>query len=409
MSSQLSRLSRSVVLVAAGLAVVLVAVVLVAVLATRGDPGDERRSDAPLPDESGTLLEATPVEGGAPEGSRAWRILYTTTDREGAMIEATAGVYAPADVSLTDLPVVAWGHGTSGFARECSPSLQTDPLVAGSMYVVDEVLARGWVLVAPDFPGVGDDGHQPYLIGEGAGRAMLDAVSAARGLEDLDTAPQTAVWGFSQGGHAALWAGGLQPTYAPDLELAGVAALAPATFLRETFDRLPAQDRIFAAYTMAAYDAAYDDVRWSDYATEQAERFGRKVAAQCLPEPRAYSELAAEVMSFQDGALFDQYFARGAMGRRLAENEPELPVDAPLLVAQGSADTVILPERQAEFAMQACGSGQVLEYVAVGGRDHLGLVLEDSPLFPDLFAWTEARFGGSAGPAECVRRTAGRG
>ncbi|MBA4608128.1 hypothetical protein H1W00_06525 [Aeromicrobium sp. Marseille-Q0843] len=409
MSSLRSRLSRPVVLVAIALTVVLVAVVAVAVLATRGDPGDGQRSTAPLPQEPGELLEATPVAEGAPEGSRAWRILYTTSDREGTTIEATAGVYAPADTSLTDLPVVAWGHGTSGFARACSPSLQPDPMAAGSMYVADEVIDRGWVLVSPDFPGVGDDGDQPYLIGEGAGRALLDAAQAARDLDDLDTAPETVVWGFSQGGHAALWAGGLQPAYAPDAELAGVAALAPATFLKETFDRLPAQDRIFAAYTMASYDAAYDDVRWSDYATEEGESFGREVAAECLPDPQAYSELATEVMSFQDGALFDQYFASGAMGKRLAENEPELPVEAPLLMAQGATDTVVLPERQAEFATRACARGQVLEYVTVEGRDHLGLVLEDSPLFPDLFAWTEARFGGTPGPAECVRRTAGRG
>ena len=37
------------------------------------------------------------------------------------------------------------------------------------------------------------------------------------------------VWGHSQGGHAALWAGQLAPTYAPELPIVGIAALSPAS------------------------------------------------------------------------------------------------------------------------------------------------------------------------------------
>ncbi|MFO6451581.1 MULTISPECIES: lipase family protein [unclassified Aeromicrobium] len=409
MSTPRSRPSRRTVLLVLLLLTLVGTIAVVGLWSLRDDPDAPQRTDGPLPQEPGTVLEVEPVAESPLAGSRAWRILYTTTDRDGEPLEATAAVYAPEDSTLTDLPVLVWGHGTSGFARDCSPSLQQDPMAAGSMYVGDEVLRRGWVLVAPDFPGVGADGEQPYLIGEGAGRTMLDAARAARKIEGLSTSPQTAVWGFSQGGHAALWAGGLQPTYAPELELAGVAALAPATFLRETFDRLPAQDRIFAAYTMASYDAAYEDVSWGDYASDEAESFGRELAAECLPDPQAYADLAAEVMSFQDGAIFDRYFADGAMGRRLEENEPELPVPAPLLLAQGSADTVIPAERQMEFATRACTRDQVMEYLTVEGRDHLGLVLEDSPLYPDLFAWTDARLAGEPGPTQCVRGTAGRG
>ena len=38
-----------------------------------------------------------------------------------------------------------------------------------------------------------------------------------------------AVWGHSEGGHAALFTGELAARYAPDLKLVGVAAAAPAT------------------------------------------------------------------------------------------------------------------------------------------------------------------------------------
>lgn len=409
MSTPRSRPPRRTVLLVLLLLALVGIVAAVGLWALRDEPGTTGRADGPLPQRSGTLLEAEPIERSPLPGSRAWRILYTT-DQDGKIVEASAAVYAPEDTSLTDLPVLVWAHGTSGFARACSPSLQDDPMQAGSMYVGDEVLSRGWVLVAPDLPGIGPDGTQPYLIGEGAGRALLDAARAAQRLDDVDTASRTVVWGFSQGGHAALWSGALRPAYAPDVDLVGIAAFAPATGLRESFDRLPAQDRIFAAYTMASYDAAYADVEWSDYATPEGEEFGRELAAQCLPDTQAYADVARELLSFRDGQLFDQFFAAGAMGRRLAENEPPVAsVEAPLLMVQGTNDTVVPADHQAEVAAGACADGTALEYLAVARRDHLGLVLADSPAYPDVFAWTDARLAGKPGPTECVRGTAGRG
>ncbi len=65
---------------------------------------------------------------------------------------------------------------------------------------------------------------------------MLDSVRAARNLPDSDTSGRFAVWGHSQGGHAALFAGELAALYAPELKLVGIAASAPATYLLELFE-----------------------------------------------------------------------------------------------------------------------------------------------------------------------------
>jgi enterochelin esterase-like enzyme len=66
------------------------------------------------------------------------------------------------------------------------------------------------------------------LIGEGVARAALDSVRAARQMAELTLDMRTAVWGHSQGGHAALWTGIVGPRYAPDVEIVGVAAVASA-------------------------------------------------------------------------------------------------------------------------------------------------------------------------------------
>lgn len=87
-----------------------------------------------------------------------------------------------------------------------------------------ELLKRGYAVVAPDYPGLGTPGPHPYLVGESEGHAVLDAVRAARNAPEAHAGQRFAVWGHSQGGHATLFAGLLAQSYAPELQLVGVAA-----------------------------------------------------------------------------------------------------------------------------------------------------------------------------------------
>jgi acetyl esterase/lipase len=94
---------------------------------------------------------------------------------------------------------------------------------------VREMVGRGYVVAATDYPGLGTPETHPYLVGESEARAVLDSVRAAR---ELTGAPaRFAVWGHSQGGQAALFTGIMAKSYAPELDLVGVAAAAPATEL----------------------------------------------------------------------------------------------------------------------------------------------------------------------------------
>ena len=97
------------------------------------------------------------------------------------------------------------------------------------------MLDRGFVIAATDYAGLGGQGMHPYLIGLSEARAVLDSVRAARQLPDAAAGDRFAVWGHSQGGHAALFTGEQAASYAPELKLVGVAAAAPATYLGELF------------------------------------------------------------------------------------------------------------------------------------------------------------------------------
>jgi hypothetical protein len=75
--------------------------------------------------------------------------------------------------------------------------------------------------------------------------------------------------------------------------------------------------------------------------------------------------------------------------------------EAPLLVAQGQSDETVLPRVQAEWVAGRCAAGQSLLFRTYTGRDHAGVVGEDSPLIPDLLSWTQDRFAGKPQAAGC--------
>lgn len=101
----------------------------------------------------------------APAGVTAWRIRYVTGGRGGvARQEASAVIMAPTYATgRQPRGVVAWTHGTWGVASKCAPSkgaqfFDVTPAVSA--------VAMGYVVVAPDYPGLGVDNAHPYLIAQ---------------------------------------------------------------------------------------------------------------------------------------------------------------------------------------------------------------------------------------------------
>jgi uncharacterized membrane protein HdeD (DUF308 family) len=354
-----------------------------------------------VPSTPGALLRVEAFTAAVPDSAEAWRILYTTTREEGVPAVASALVVAPRDRPDVPAPVIAWAHGTTGIDRPCAPSVFPDPFEAGSFYALDDVLDNGWVLVATDYIGLGTPSPHPYLIGAGEARSVLDAVRAARQLDDLELSDQTVVWGHSQGGHAALWTGLVAPAYAPDVPLAGVAALAPASDLVELVRTLPdvTGGSIFATYALSAYSAAYADISVADYVVATGRPTFDATAARCLGNR---SILVSALSSLVTGSsLFTGDLTAGAAGTRLAENTPTGPIEAPLLVAQGLADSLVSPQVQADFVAARCRAGEPLYYRTYPGLNHVPLVAADSPLIPELVAWTQDRFAGTPAPSTC--------
>jgi acetyl esterase/lipase len=125
-----------------------------------------------------------------------------------------------------------------------------------------------------------------------------------------------------------------------------------------------------------------------------------EMATRCLSGPGALVNIAESLV--QDTSVFDTDPASGALGARLEENVPAGPIAAPLLLAQGETDPLVIPSAQQEYADQRCDSaGGPVDYRTYPDRDHVGVVADDSPLVPDLLEWTAQRFAGERAADTC--------
>jgi uncharacterized membrane protein HdeD (DUF308 family)/alpha-beta hydrolase superfamily lysophospholipase len=359
------------------------------------------KAPADVPAQPGALLRVEPLNRTIASGAQAWRILYTTTRGEGVPALASGLVVAPENLPGGPRPVIAWAHGTTGVNETCAPSLLDDPFKAGAAPGIDQVLANGWVLVATDYTGLGTDGPHAYLVGEQAGRAVLDAVRAARQIPALSLADQTVVWGHSQGGGAALWTGILAPSYAPDANVVGVAALAPASDLAGMVGNLETVQggALFASYVIQGYSDTYPDVRFDDYVRPAARIVVREMASRCLAEPGVIVSIA-EALSI-DTSIWATDPARGAFGERLKQNVPSAQIAAPLLIGQGLDDELVSPPAQEAYARARCANGGQVDYRTYEGFDHVSVIGPESPLVPQLMAWTQERFEGKPAASTC--------
>lgn len=387
-------------LVGAVLAVAAVAgaVALSGALSATPRPDSFYTARGAVPDTPGQLLRSEPFSRAVPENARAWRVLYTTTRDGDRQALASALVIVPRETLGAGTPVIAWAHGTTGFTEGCAPSLLDDPFVAGAMPALDEVIDAGWAVVATDYAGLGTAGHQPYLIGESEGRSVLDAVRAASTLTEANLADETLIWGHSQGGHAALWAGGLQPAYAPEMNLLGVAAMAPATDLPVFLEEVSASPAggVFGSFVIAAYAAEYDDVREADYVRPGARIAMQEMAKRCLQDPATLVSIAETLVAYDP--VWRGNPAHGALLERAAENVPVDPIDVPLFIGQGLADDLVLPELQRDYVAERRAAGQVIDYREYSGQGHMGLVSEGSALVPELLEWSRARLSAGDDP-----------
>ena len=351
----------------------------------------------------GDLLKSEPVA--APAGARAWRVMYASRTWDDQPVAATGLIIVPIDKAAKPRPVLVWALGTTGGARGCAPSLAPDPARSflerggGAGYPIDigtpylqDLLARGYAVAAPDYQGLGGPGVHQFQVGDTAGRGALDAARATRQLRGSKAGADVVLLGWSQGGHAALAAGEIAQAYAPELRVHGIATLAPSATIMS-----PVVNQLFRSGTPHVYEIVRGYASAYGLSTALLSPRGRdivEVAGQaCILEV-----FKAVGRSKEPGVIAD-VTDDPAWKAALERNQSGLRVSAaPVLVVHGSADGIV-PFGSTELYMaRACAVGTKLQVDRIEGGDHRSIIPSSRE---GILYWLEMRLRGEPVKTSC--------
>jgi pimeloyl-ACP methyl ester carboxylesterase len=222
-------------------------------------------------------------------------------------------------------------------------------------------------------------------------------------MPELNLSGQTVVWGHSQGGHAALWAGIVGPRYAPDVGLAGIVAIAPAADVARILALNGDLDRKLGPYLALAYSRFYPDITLDTALRPEAAAAARQMALLCTLLPlRDAAQFVKLAGTFKGRALAVD---NRPLVARIWQNTPSGAIAAPLLIAQGLADDTVPPAATDAYVAARCAAGQRLDYWTFAHAGHVTIVQPGISLDEPLVAWTAARFAGEPQAAGCARKS----
>ncbi|MDT3395113.1 lipase family protein [Streptomyces sp. B1866] len=168
----------------------------------------------------------TPKAGPSADSVEAWQISYRTNDSHDRPELAVTTLLVPkkAWTGPGARPAVSAQAAEDSTGTQCAPSYG---LASGSGYAATagiyttSLLDRGWAVAVPDFEGP----KSVFMGGVQAGHAVLDGIRAVKNFAPggIGAASPWALNGYSGGAQATGWAAQLQPSYAPEVTLAGAA------------------------------------------------------------------------------------------------------------------------------------------------------------------------------------------
>ena len=177
----------------------------------------------PLPTGSTTPVGHLPLT--------AEQVLYRTADETGRPTATVTTILEPA-TGAVDPKIVAYLSFYDSLSSKCDPSYTLqggDPNVGATgtpnseLTELEQGLVQAYaaddVVTVPDFEGESLD----WTAGHEAGYGTLDAIRATEAYLAAPLSTPVGLTGYSGGSIAADWASELQPTYAKDVNLVGVA------------------------------------------------------------------------------------------------------------------------------------------------------------------------------------------
>jgi alpha-beta hydrolase superfamily lysophospholipase len=348
--------------------------------------------------DEGAVLRSEPVELTGPlEGASGWRVLYRSTDADGAPAVVSGIVLVPEGRAPDDgRPVVAWAHGTTGIADRCAPSTTGNLFYDDYGQVGRDLLDQGYVVTATDYHGLGTPGVHSYHRSEEMARATIDSVRAAHALDEAaPVAPQWLVVGHSEGGLAALAADERLDMAPSDLDYRGAVVAAPSAQLGTVAPLIfSIPGRGYGVFMLVAAATVEPRLNPSvalgpEAATRQA-LFTHGCWEEAVP---GFDDIApADMLAGPEiaellGEVLDDY----------AGNDPAASA-GPLLVVQGEVDESVPPPLTADLVDQLCAAGVPVVFRTYPDTGHDAVMAASAA---DTAAWMAARLADEPPESTC--------
>ncbi|KAL4983925.1 secretory lipase-domain-containing protein [Aspergillus falconensis] len=340
----------------------------------------------------------------------SYQILYRTTDSFGEPIATVTTVLIPHNADYTK--VLSYQVAQDAADPNCSPSFAIQQFSdAGEALALvmpqleylfmSSALNKGFVVIVPDHLGP----RSAFLANTLSGQAVLDNVRAALASGDItgiSSQATVALWGYSGGSLASGFAAELQPSYAPELKIAGAAL---GGTVPQILPVIKASNKgIFTGLIPAGiqglaneYPAAQQLIREAILPDKWAEF--NKTQELCLTG-NIIEYLGKDVYSYvNDPNVFESPLANSltepnAMGL----HTPEIPI----LIYKGVNDQISPVEDTDSLYDTYCSNGANVEYVRDLLAEHALMTITGAP---DAFMWVTERLSGVPIKKGCRRKT----
>ena len=172
----------------------------------------------------GTVIRTRPVKTtlipGVPLGASSFQILVRSNDAKDRPAAVAATVIVPRNPAKR---LLAYQPAIDSLGAKCNPTFTLQNGTEKEASLIQLGLQRGLTVVVPDHQGP----RHAFAAGPMAAHAVLDSVrgtldSPAAQLDGAGT--EVAMMGYSGGAIATGWAAQLQPEYAPEINVVGVAS-----------------------------------------------------------------------------------------------------------------------------------------------------------------------------------------
>lgn len=361
-----------------------------------------------LSGEPGELIwyrSANVILGSDAPAFSAWNLLFYSTDAIGETNVASGTLIIPSDSWVGEIsrPIISYAPGTHGMAQQCAPSLQ---MAIGNDYetaIYIDILKQGYVLLISDNPGYTNDAEYPsYMVGKAQAHAAMDIVSAAAEFTGgIDAAAPLAIWGYSQGGQTAAWAGELHSTYAPHLNLTAIATGGtPANFIESSHYLNGGVGASFLLSAIVGMNQQYpQQFPIEEFANEEAYAAIERADGECVFST-LFDLMNDDFSLYTIGSVSLETLLDQLPATRDVLNQQNLGsnnIDVPVYLYHGLADEFIPIEQSFNLKQEYCGRGSSVTY-ELYPSEHIVTLFQASD---NVLSWIKGRFDGEPSAGNC--------